>query len=582
VIPLLLQSPMAHLLAEAEPAAEILVMQRRLRWLNELSERIALCASADECLACFCEAVQGELSAQPASVWRGELPLDEADEGMSKAAAEARRDGRLRVHVGVGEPRPVFTLLVPIQARKPPADLIVFRRSERFSENEQTIVALAASFVGVSLRAHLVLSELKESQAQLHQSDRIKSIGQLAGGVAHDFNNMLMVISAAAEVTSDMLSNNKPSSVRSAGAAPAAALDHPCLGHLELIINTSHRAAELTRKLLTFSRKGRLAMQVVDIHDVLASVREFLVHSLDRRIALRLVLGGSSCLVQADSTQLQNALLNICLNARDAMPGGGTLELSTQRVDLDRAAVTESFPGLAPGPYVRIDVRDSGTGMDGPTLDRAFEPFFTTKEPSRGTGLGLSVVFGTIREHGGSIALSSEPGKGTTCTILLPLIEAGRIHASESPPVARRNPSLRILLLDDEPGVCRTTAQLLRQLGHNVQALRDGDKAKTHLLTHAGGYDLLILDVMMPHPTGVEVHRALRGEGIVVPTVFVSGYSEQHLLEGIVEGDGIVFLQKPFRQSDLSDAILRSVAAAESIPSAESVSSPANAEPSAS
>ncbi|HVZ34482.1 MAG TPA: ATP-binding protein, partial [Polyangiaceae bacterium] len=332
--------------------------------------------------------------------------------------------------------------------------------------------------------------------------------------------------------------------------------EHPCAPHLELIINTSHRAAELTQKLLAFSRKARRATQNVDVHELLGAVRELLSHALDRRIALHLSLASGACIVEADSTRLQNALLNVCLNARDAMPEGGHLSIVTQRVDLDAAACAQ-LPAGKPGRYVRIEVSDTGTGMDPETLEHAFDPFFTTKEPGRGTGLGLSLVAGAIRDHGGSVRLESHVGKGTSCVILLPLSD-GRHAASSVPPAQDRPDSgRRILLLDDEPAVCRTAAQLMRQLGHNVQALRNGEKALSHLRTHSNGYDLLVLDVMMPHPTGVEVYRSLLELGISLPTIFMSGYSEQPLLEGLLDVDGIVFLQKPFRQSDLAAAIAR-------------------------
>jgi CheY-like chemotaxis protein len=211
--------------------------------------------------------------------------------------------------------------------------------------------------------------------------------------------------------------------------------------------------------------------------------------------------------------------------------------------------------------------------MDDQTLKHAFDPFFTTKDPGRGTGLGLSVVFGAIREHGGAVVLESRPGQGTCCTLLLPLIDTAASEVGALTPSMGHNPFLRVLLLDDEPGVCRTAAQLMRKLGHNVQALRSGEKALSHLRTHANGYDLLVLDVMMPHPTGVDVHRALAKDGINLPTIFVSGYTEQHLLDGIIDNDGIVFLQKPFRQAELARAITRCIETARGKPIPEPVAS---------
>jgi signal transduction histidine kinase/CheY-like chemotaxis protein len=523
-----------------QKTAQLEEMNRRLRSLLQLAQLITVSTSVEACIAQFCEAMRAELGGDVQELWRGELSAEQVGQEARRAAAESRRLGKVSIYADPSAPENRrFGLIVPIPLDKPLRDLVLFGRRSPFSEQDHAIAGLAVSFLEAALRSQAARLELRESQAQLHQSERMKSIGQLAGGVAHDFNNMLMVISAAAEVMTDTL----PS-------------EHPCAAHLNLIINTSHRAAELTQKLLAFSRKGRLAMQPVDVHEVLGAVREFLVHAIDRRITLQLSLAAGSCMVQADSTQLQNALLNICLNARDAMPGGGLLKISTRRVELDREAAN-AFPEVKPGSYVRLEVQDTGTGMDDETLKHAFDPFFTTKDPGRGTGLGLSVVFGAIREHGGAVVLESRPGHGTCCTLLLPLIDTAALEVGALTPSTARNPFLRVLLLDDEPGVCRTAAQLMRKLGHNVQALRSGEKALSHLRTHANGYDLLVLDVMMPHPTGVDVHRALAKDGINLPTIFVSGYTEQHLLEGIMDHDGIVFLQKPFRQAELARAITR-------------------------
>ncbi len=515
-------------------------MTHRLRSLSQLSQRVTVAASVDECIDQFCAALSSELGARAPQRLRAELGAEYGEE-FRLCIDEARRLGKVVAgSTGTAEAGLGFGLVVPVPVPKAVPEIIIFRRGIAFTEQDLTIAGLAISFLEAAIRSQLMMQDLRESQAQLHQSERMKSIGQLAGGVAHDFNNMLMVISAAAEVMSDTL-----------------LADHPCSKHLNLIINTSHRAAELTQKLLAFSRKGRLAMKPLDAHEVLGAVREFLAHALDRRITLQLSLAAGTCMVEADSTQLQNALLNICLNARDAMPDGGLLRISTERVELDSEACAVQVPDGKPGSYARIEVQDTGTGMDEQTLKHAFDPFFTTKEPGRGTGLGLSVVFGSIREHRGAVRLDSRLGQGTSCVILLPLIERMRSETSFLAPPGSPNASLRVLLLDDEPGVCRTAAQLLRQLGHNVLALRNGAKALDHLRTHSSGYDLLVLDVMMPHPTGVEVHYALRQDGIELPTVFVSGYTEQHLLDRIGDGAGVVFLQKPFRQTDLAAAISR-------------------------
>jgi len=512
-----------------------------LRALEQLSQQLSVTLGAEELLQQFSESLRAALGASGVEIWRGESPPDRAEEQSRRAAAEARRLGRAVAYVDASAPpNRRFGLITPCRRSGPAAELAVFARAVAFGEREVLLAGLGAALLEAALHSQAAAQDLRESQAQLHQSERMNSIGQLAGGVAHDFNNTLMAISAAAEVMSDTLPE-----------------DHQCAPHLALIINTSQRAAQLTQKLLAFSRKARLATQILDLHEVLGGVRELLTHALDPRITLQMALADGACLVEADPTQLQNALLNICLNAKDAMPDGGLLRICTERVDLDSGTSAGHASDVKPGRYVRIEVRDNGTGMDASTLKRAFDPFFTTKEPGRGTGLGLSLVFGAVREHRGSVSLESRVGQGTSCAILLPLLERTRPTSEGARPGMRPNTGRRILLLDDEPGVCRTAAQLLRQLGHNVQALRSGERALSHLRTHHNGYDLIVLDVMMPHPTGVEVYQSLLDEGIMVPTIFVSGYHEPPVLEGMLDAAGVVFLQKPFRQADLADAIAR-------------------------
>jgi two-component system cell cycle sensor histidine kinase/response regulator CckA len=519
-----------------EAALDTAGLSARLGALQALGERLARVDAVSAAIEASASFLADALGATHAPELAEHLLADDlADSLALEAARHAGRVGTCRL--AGAEP---FALLFPVRALLPPFELQVFQRSIPFSELEKNVAGLAASQLEAALRQRALVDELRDSRAQLEQSERIKSVGQLASGVAHDFNNLLMVISAAAEVIGDSL----PS-------------DHPCASQLGLILDTSHRAAELTRKLLAFSRKGRPATKPVDVHHVLDTVREFLAHGIDRRITLQFSSCDEPCMLDADATQLESALLNVCLNARDAMPDGGRLEITTRRVELDAAACATRFQGCEPGWFVRIDIKDTGTGMDAATLQRAFEPFFTTKEPGRGTGLGLPVVLATVRDHKGAVVLDSEAGGGTTCSILLPLGEPGFGAAHAGGPASRRMAALRILLVDDEPRVCLTAAHLMRQLGHNVQALCSSEKALSHLRVHSSGYDLLVLDLMMPRPTGLELHRALRREGIDLPTLFMSGSAGP----GQVEQPGIVFLPKPFRQAELAQAIARSVEA---------------------
>jgi signal transduction histidine kinase/ActR/RegA family two-component response regulator len=504
--------------------------------LLELAPRLAAASSGHDTVE-LCAEVLGRVLSATSRRWPSPSFVSD-DREARRLADEVRHSGRVSTcRVEDHEP---FLLMLRICGPASPPELIALQRRTPFSELEQSLVQLAASQVEAALDRRALHDELLECRTQLEQSERLKSVWQLASGMAHDFNNLLMVISAAAEVVGD-----------------AFPPEHPSASHLSLILDTSHRAAELTRKLLRLSRKAQAVHKPVDVHEVLDTVRDLLAHGIDRRITLSLSLCEEPCVISADATQLGNAILNVCLNARDAMPEGGLLEIKTSRVELDADDCTARFPGCEPGHFVRLEVKDTGTGMDESTLARAFEPFFTTKEPGRGTGLGLPVVLAAVRELRGDVLLSSTPGGGTSCSILLPLSESALGEASATGPDSRRMKALRVLLVDDEPGVCLTAAQLMRQLGHNVQALCSGEKALSHLRVHSSGYDLLVLDVRMPHPTGLEVYQALRLEGIDLPTIFVSGTTDVPLGGAVGDGIGAVLLAKPFRQAELALAIAR-------------------------
>ena len=501
--------------------------------LVELARKLDLADAADAAVEAAAHMLSENLGSS-CQRSRGEAQPLVNPEGWL-ATERARHSGQVASYCGGARS---FVLLVPIRATNGPLELLLLQRDADFSALDRSTAELVATLLGAALRRLAALTAFHECRSQLEQSERVKCVGQLAAGAAHDFNNLLMVISAAAEVLSHEL-----------GA------EHPSSAHADLILQTSHRAAQLTRKLLALSRKVRPAMAPTNIHDVLEGVRELLVHGIERRITLQLSRCEGFCVVEADATQLGNAILNICLNARDAMPEGGLLQLTTERVQLDAAECVAMYPECQPGPHVQLEIRDTGSGMDEQTLARVFEPFFTTKEPGRGTGLGLPMALAVIREHRGAVRIRSSRGGGTTCTLLLPLVDPVWSRAPASTPRARRAPALQVLLVDDEPDVCSTSAQLVRKLGHNVIALCSGEKALSHLRVHASGYDLLILDVVMPGPTGLEIRHALARDGIELPTVFMSGSDSPKAQDGPDAVDGVVFIQKPFRQAELERAI---------------------------
>jgi PAS domain S-box-containing protein len=375
-------------------------------------------------------------------------------------------------------------------------------------------------------------------EEQLRQAQRMDAVGQLAGGIAHDFNNLLLVMMGNLDLA--LLSRGDTQNID----APLRDVQQAC-----------QRARDLTRQLLAFSRRQPLQIRDTSINELVAGALTWMQRVLPEHIVIEFTRGPGLPVVNADAGQMEQVVMNLCLNARDAMPDGGLLKISSQRVELGAEDCQTRYAGCEPGAYVRLDIKDTGTGMDPQTLARAFEPFFTTKAPGRGTGLGLPVVLAAVREHKGAVVLESVPGAGTTCSLFLPLASSSIRALATGAPESRRSAALRVLLVDDEPDVCLTAAQLIRQLGHNVLALCSGEKALSHLKVHANGYDLLVLDVMMPNPRGPELYRALLAEGIDLPTLFMSGSADQPLLGALARRPGVAFLQKPFRQAELALAI---------------------------
>lgn len=363
----------------------------------------------------------------------------------------------------------------------------------------------------------------------------MEAVGRLAGGVAHDFNNLLTIINGYAEILSGQFQegdSRRP--------------------HLDEILKAGNRAASLTRQLLTFGRRQVLAPQVLDLNSVVNNVEKMLRRLLREDIELVTDLGPNLGRVKADLGQIEQVIINLAVNARDAMPAGGTLTLQTANAEMDRSRVCRLAP-MEPGTYVTLAVSDTGVGMDADTQKRIFEPFFTTKEVGKGTGLGLATVYGIVKQSGGFIWVNSAPGRGATFTIYLPQILASDQQIQQGKtdaelPVGNET----ILLVEDESGVRSALRNMLEASGYRVLDAEDGDQAIAIANHHKGAIQLLLTDVVMPKMNGRQVTEHLLRQRPKMKVLYISGYTENAIVHQGVLDPSVRFLQKPVSQTDLA------------------------------
>jgi two-component system cell cycle sensor histidine kinase/response regulator CckA len=379
---------------------------------------------------------------------------------------------------------------------------------------------------------------LRRSEQQLLQAQKMEAVGRLAGGIAHDFNNLLTVLAGAVHYLLDHHPDGTP--------------DHD---DLVAIKDASERATALTDQLLAFSRRQVLQPVELDINDVVRRTEVLLRRLIGEHIDVVLGLDDALGAVKADPTQLEQVLLNLAINARDAMPEGGTLRFETSNVTVD-GDYASTHLGLDPGPYVMLAVTDTGHGMDPITKAQIFEPFFTTKEAGKGTGLGLATVYGIVKQSGGSIYVYSEPGHGTTFKVYLPCIgsrAASEEHADLAGGAARRGEV--VLLAEDRADVRRFTARVLRECGYEVLEAESGEAALALARDHAGPVHVLLSDAVMPGMSGKILAERLRATQPEMRVVFMSGYTDDAVLARDVVESGITFLQKPFTPVRLAAAV---------------------------
>jgi PAS domain S-box-containing protein len=382
------------------------------------------------------------------------------------------------------------------------------------------------------------ITERKRLEEQLMQSQKMEAVGQLAGGVAHDFNNILTAIVGYTDLLATELGGNSRQ-----------------LEDLDEIRKAARRAAALTRQLLAFSRKQVLEPRILDMNDVILNLDKMLRSLISENIDLRTSLAPNLDAARADPNQLEQVIMNLAINARDAMPDGGTLTIETANARLDQA-YAEQHVSVIPGDYVMLAVTDTGCGMDEQTKARIFEPFFTTKPAGRGTGLGLSTVYGIVKQSGGNIWLYSEPGNGTTFKVYLPAIQALPEDIGKTAPVElARHGSGTVLVVEDDEQLRRLTHRALASQGYTVLEADRGSTALDIARRHKGAIDLLLTDVIMPDTNGRKLAETLRPTRPGLRVLYMSGYPDGAIANHGMLEPGVAYLAKPFT----TEAVVRKV-----------------------
>jgi signal transduction histidine kinase len=382
------------------------------------------------------------------------------------------------------------------------------------------------------------ISEKLKLEEQLRQAQKMEAVGQLAGGVAHDFNNILTAIIGYSHLASVKLRD-----------------DDPCRSDIEQILASTQRAATLIQSLLAFSRRQPMTMRSIELNDVITKFEKFLRRLLRADIELRTVCSAGKLAVMADSGQIEQALMNLVTNARDAMPQGGRVTIEVRAAALDDAFIEAHGYG-APGNYALVIVTDTGVGMDEKTRSKIFEPFFTTKEQGKGTGLGLSMVYGIVKKHDGFINVYSEPGTGTTFKIYLPIQ-----RTSAGPPEEQKDAagmtggSETILVAEDDEILRNLNSTVLRSVGYTVIEAMDGDDAVRKFAGNKERISLALLDGIMPKKSGREAYEEISTINPGVKVVFLSGYAEGFVNEQEIREKGLTLLLKPVSPRELVNKV---------------------------
>lgn len=413
------------------------------------------------------------------------------------------------------------------------------RKSDKGTSYEDvTIYPLITNGVeGAVIRIDDVTDKV-QLEAQLRHSQKMDAVGQLAGGIAHDFNNMLGGILGAAQLLK----------------ASGKDWDSSELELVEMIDTSAQRAADLTLKLLMFSRKSKNESASMNLHTIIKDAAALLRRSLDKKIKLRIDLKAIVDTVQGNNSQLQNSIMNMCINASHAMPDGGDILISTRNIDIDETYCKVSPFDISPGSFIEIEIRDTGTGIPNEILEKIFDPFFTTKEQGKGTGLGLSTVYGIIKNHNGSITVYSEQGVGTAFHIYLPL-SSETVHKKDEETVTHGTGT--ILLIDDERIIRFTAKAILKELGYDVIMAKNGRAGVELFKKEKPRIDLVILDMIMPIMNGREAFMKMKEIDEHVKIILSSGFSKSEDLAELEKRGLSGFIRKPYRKSELSQIVAK-------------------------
>ena len=424
-----------------------------------------------------------------------------------------------------------------------------FSAQRELRQLEGVVEKFAVSVEGCEAHARVVRAmqerhDAEEARAriqeELHHAQKLEAVGRLAGGIAHDFNNVLTGILGCAELLQ------------------AGATDETQAKLLDVVVNAAHNAAELTGQLLTFGRRALTQRHAVDLDRLVTDVAALLRRTVDPRIEIQLQVGiGDGLVVMGDPSQLQSALLNLGVNARDAIEGNGTIRITSERVEITEAATGRGGAPSTPGIYGRVRVADSGQGMDDAVRARIFEPFFSTKGVGRGTGLGLAAVYGAVSGHDGSIAVHSEPGKGTRFDVLLPLVPAP--EADDAPDGVAREGRGRVLVIDDDARARDASVYMAQHLGYEVDAVDGGAEGLTRIAAADPPFAAVLLDVRMAGLGGRETLRELRRHAKELPVVVVTGFVDERELAEIRQLGIQGLLAKPFTLAELSTELAAAI-----------------------